>query len=123
MQKIILIIDDEPDTLELVKIRLEAAGYKALTAPDHEKAFSLMEKHLPDLVLLDVMMPGKSGYEVCNEIKSDERMRGVPVILFTAKSEQKARLKTNAGFLAADDYILKPFEPGELLKKIKKFIG
>lgn len=122
MKKMVLIIDDEPDSLELAKIRLEATGYKVLTAPDHEEAFSLMKRQIPDIILLDVVMPGRNGYEVCNEIKSNDMTRGVPVILFTANPDQKTRLAANAEFLAADDCIMKPFEPEELLGKIKKFI-
>ena len=123
MKKIIMIIDDEPDSLKLVKMRLEGSGYKVLTAESHEDAFSLMKRQVPDLVLLDVVMPGRNGYEVCNEIKNGEKTKNVPVILFTANSEQKTHLESNAGFIAADDCILKPFEPEELLAKIKKFVG
>jgi len=69
------------------------------------------------------MIPGTNGYEICNEIKSEKRTSKVPIILFTAKQDQEEHLKSNAKFIAADDYILKPFEPEELLKKIKSFIG
>ena len=123
MKKTILIIDDEPDSLALAKMRLEASGYKVLTAQSQEDAFSLMKRQVPDLVLLDVVMPGRNGYEVCNEIKNGDKTKDVPVVLFTANLEQKTHLESNAEFISADDCILKPFEPEELLAKIKKFIG
>lgn len=123
MPKIILIIDDEPDLLEVTSNRLKRSGYETVTALNYEEAFNSIRKKMPDLILLDIMMPDRDGYEVCNELKSDERTHNIPVVLFTAKAGQKERLKTNAEFLAADDYILKPFDPKVLLEKIKKFIG
>jgi CheY-like chemotaxis protein len=123
MSKRILIIDDEPDFLEVTSNRLKASGYEIMAVLNYEEAFNLMREKIPDLILLDVMMPDRDGYEVCNELKSDERTRSIPVVLFTAKAGQKECLATNAEFLAADDYILKPFDPKLLLKKIKKFIG
>jgi len=123
MSKRILLVDDEPDILDFVAMRLEAWGYEIITAPDGEKALELLERETPDLILLDVMMPGKDGYEVCNDIKSSEKTSRVPVILFTAKPQQKEKLQSNYDFIAADDYILKPFEPEVLLGKIKKFVG
>ena len=123
MPKKIMIIDDEPDSVKVVTIRLRAAGYEVLAATNCEDASGLLDTTTPDLVLLDVMMPDKDGYEMCNEIKCREETRNVPVILFTAKSGQKIHLKANAEFIAADDYILKPFEAEALLKKIKKFLG
>jgi DNA-binding response OmpR family regulator len=123
MKKTILIIDDEPDSLALVRMRIEASGYKVLTAENYEDAFNLMKRQIPDLVLLDVVMPGMNGYEVCNQIKNNDKTKDVPVVLFTANPEQKTRLESNAEFIAADDCIQKPFEPDELVAKIKKFIG
>ena len=118
----VLMIDDDPIMRKLI---LEMLGnrYEVLTSSNGLELPRLMTEFVPNLVLLDVMMPGKNGYEVCNEIKSGEKTRSIPVIMFTAKAEQKTRLKTNAGFIAADGYIMKPFEPDQLLKKIKKFIG
>lgn len=123
MEKKILIIDDEPDFLEVTAFRLESSGYRVAKALNYEEAFASIEKERPDLVLLDLMMPGKDGYEVCNELKTREDTAGIPIILFTAKQFQKSRLKANASFLAADDYILKPFDPAELLAKIARFLG
>lgn len=122
MPKKILIVDDEPELLDLVGLRLESFGYAVMKASDGKKAMELLTKEIPDLILLDVMMPGKDGYEVCNEIKSEERLSRIPIILFTAKPEQKEKLKSNYNFIAADDFIVKPFEPEDLLLKIKRFI-
>lgn len=123
MAKKILVIDDEPDVLNFAVLRLQSFGYEVQTAPDYLAAREMIRRSLPDLILLDVMMPGKDGYEACNELKCDESTKNIPIILFTAKPPQKERLETNAEFVAADDYILKPFEPEVLLKKIKKLIG
>ena len=122
MAKKIMLVDDEPEILDLVAMRLKSWGYDVITAIDGENALTLLEKHAPDLILLDVMMPGKDGYEICNEIKTDARTSKIPVVLFTAKPEQKEKLKSNYDFIAADDYILKPFEPEDLLLKIKRLI-
>ena len=123
MAKKILVIDDEPDLLKLATIRLSLAGYDVKTAANADDAFNIIGEEVPDLILLDVIMPDRNGYEVCNELKSSDKTRNVPVILFTANPDQKERIKSNYEFIAADDYILKPFEPEDLLKRIKKFIG
>ncbi|MBN2453294.1 MAG: response regulator [Candidatus Omnitrophica bacterium] len=123
MAKRILIIDDEPDLLKVTAKRLEASGYEVVTALDYEEAYHLMIERVPDLILLDVVMPGKDGYEACNELKSAADTRNVPIILFTAQPDQRERLKKNAKFIAADDYIMKPFDDDVLLEKIKRFIG
>lgn len=124
MAKKIMLVDDEPEILDLVEMRLKSFGYDVVTAEDGRRALELLDEYeKPDLILLDVMMPGRDGYEVCNEIKTNEKTANIPVILFTAKPEQKEKLKSNYDFMAADDYILKPFEPEDLLIKIKRFIG
>ena len=122
MAKKIMLVDDEPEILDLVSTRIKSWGYDVVTAIDGENALTLLKKQLPDLIFLDVVMPGKDGYEICNEIKTDARTSRIPVILFTAKPEQKEKLKSNYDFIAADDYILKPYEPEDLLLKIKRFI-
>jgi len=122
MAKKILLVDDEPDILDFVSTRLRSWEYEVITASDGEKALAAARDQMPDLILLDVMMPGKDGYETCNEIKSEESTSRIPVILFTAKPQQQEKLKSNYEFIAADDYIMKPFEPESPLAKIKKFI-
>jgi CheY-like chemotaxis protein len=122
MAKKILIVDDEPDLLDFAAIRVKTFGYDVITAVDGENALTILKKTAPDLILLDVMMPGRDGYEICNEIKSDPKLAKIPIVLFTAKPQQKERLKSNYEFIAADDFILKPYKAEDLLAKIKKFI-
>ncbi|MFA5500703.1 MAG: response regulator [Candidatus Omnitrophota bacterium] len=123
MAKKIMLVDDETELRDLVAMRLKSFGYEVCAAANGDEAMILLDDTIPDLILLDVMMPGKDGYEICNEIKTNEKTSHVPIILFTAKPEQKEKLKSNYDFMAADDYILKPFEPEDLLIKIKRFIG
>ena len=123
MSKKIMLVDDEPELRGIVALRLESLGYRVVIADDGQEAIQLLETEKPDLILLDVMMPGMDGYEVCNEIKTRDETSHIPVILFTAKPEQKEKIRSNYSFIAADDYILKPFETEDLLAKIKRFIG
>ena len=120
MEKTILIVDDESDVLSLMKIRLEGAGYKVLSASSGEKALELLEKNKTDLVLLDLLLPKMQGEEVCQRMKSDHKLKQIPVIIITAHAP---RIKETIHKICANDHILKPFEPAELLFKIKKFIG
>ena len=119
MDKTILIVDDEADVLSLLRIRLEAVGYKVLSASSGEKALELLEKNKPDLILLDLLLPRMQGEEVCQWLKSDHKLKHIPVIVLTAHT---TRIKETANKICANDYVLKPFEPGELLFKIKKLI-
>ena len=121
MGKKILIIDDEPDIIKVVKFRLIKTGYELMTAADGREGLELARVLKPDLVLLDYRMPFLNGDEVCKEIKKDESTKHIPVILMTASTQDT--LKENIQTMGADDYILKPFEPEELIKKIKRLIG
>ncbi|MCJ7838373.1 MAG: phosphate regulon transcriptional regulator PhoB [Burkholderiales bacterium] len=113
----ILIVEDEAAIQELIAVNLEGAGHRALRAADSEQALAIIRASLPDLVLLDWMLPGQSGLTVARQLRSDARTRGIPIIMLTAKSaEQDKILGLEAG---ADDYITKPFSPRELLARIK----
>jgi len=120
MAKKILVVDDEPDILKLAVMRLESSGYEVLMAQTGEETLELLEKTTPDLILLDLLLPKMQGDVLCKKIKSDPKLKHIPVILFTASS---IRVPARVGEIGADDYIVKPFEPDELLFKIKKFIG
>ncbi|MDD5196860.1 MAG: response regulator [Candidatus Omnitrophica bacterium] len=120
MGKKILIVDDEPDLLRVVCFRLEKIGYQVISAVNGQEALELAEKESPDLMLLDVRLPLLGGPEVCSRIKKDERLKHIPVILFTA-STQSITEKVQA--CGAQGYILKPFSSEELFKKIKEFIS
>jgi DNA-binding response OmpR family regulator len=112
----VLVADDEPHLLRLVKFRLEREGYNVLTAPDGEVALNLAREQLPDLCVLDVMMPKRSGFDVLRELRADERCRDMKVIMLTARAQDR---DVDAGFsLGADDYITKPFSPQELRVRI-----
>ncbi len=110
----ILAVDDEPRVLKLLKANLESSGYKVLTAEDGEAAIDLVERHLPDLVILDLMLPKMDGYAVCRHIRE---FSPVPIIMLTARSAQVDLIH---GFeVGADDYLTKPFSVTELLMRVQ----
>lgn len=116
MQKTILVVDDEKDILEMLKYNLEKEGHKVLTARDGKKALE-QAAHLPDLVLLDVMMPEMDGWEVCKQLKRTPRTAAIPVLFLTAKGTE---LDEVLGLeLGADDYIVKPISVRTLLARVK----
>ena len=103
----ILLVDDERDLLSLLDFNLRAAGFETLLATSGEQALSHLRRRIPDIVLLDLMLPDVPGTEVCRQLKSDPRTRHVPVVMLTAKGEEVDRV---VGFeLGADDYVTKPF--------------
>ena len=116
----ILIVDDELDIAEVTKIRLEQSGYEVICVPDGEKAFTFLQNNIPDLILLDLLLPGIHGKEICKKLKCDDRLKAIPVILFTASASDIPKIAKEIG---ADDYITKPYESEGLLGKVKKFIG
>jgi DNA-binding response OmpR family regulator len=122
MAKKILVIDDEGDILKLVQARLEAAGYEVAALESGERALKAALSEKPDLILLDVVMPGKNGCEVCRELKADEATRKIPVILFTAHYPEEEYVKIGSGEVGADGYIVKPFDAQALLDKIKALV-
>ncbi|MCX5665458.1 MAG: response regulator [Candidatus Omnitrophica bacterium] len=120
--KKILVIDDEGDLLKLARTRLEASGYKVLTLESGELAVETARSERPDLILLDIVMPGKNGCQVCKELKADKTTSSIPIIVFTAQYPEEEYVKTNTEEIGADDYVLKPFDAQELLAKIKFLI-
>lgn len=116
----IMLIEDELDLAEIIKMRLENSGYEVVTVPSGETALGLMQNNPPDLILLDLLLLGMRGEEFCKIIKADDKLKHIPVILFTASASNISKLCKEAG---ADDYLMKPFEPEDLLSKVKKFIG
>ncbi len=119
MAKKILFVDDEPDVLTTVTFRLTRSGYNVITAIDGEKAVSAIRTERPDLVLLDMRLPGMNGMEVCGVVRSDPDLKNTPIILFTASASSIAEDCAKCG---ANDYVLKPFDPKELLEKINKYL-
>ena len=118
VKKKILVIDDEGDLLKLAKTRLEASGYKVLTLDSGDHAVEYAKNEKPDLILLDIVMPGKNGYDVCRDLKADKVTGGIPVIIFTAQYSDEEYVKVNVKGAQADDFILKPFDARSLLTKI-----
>lgn len=113
----ILIVDDDPHIRELVRVFLEEAGMEADEAENGLKALASLEQEKADLVILDVMMPGMDGWELCREL---QRLYEMPVLMLTAKGETKQIVK---GFdLGADDYLVKPFQPAELIVRVKALL-
>jgi DNA-binding response OmpR family regulator len=117
----VLVADDDEDILELVAFRLERAGYEVITAHDGTEALAAARERLPDLAVLDVMMPGLTGYDVTRELRGDEATRAIPVILLTARVQEA---DVNRGFEAgADDYLRKPFSPQELRVRVHALLA
>jgi two-component system, OmpR family, phosphate regulon response regulator PhoB len=113
----ILVVEDEPAIQELIAANLQHAGHRVLRAYDAEEAIRLVRETLPDIVLLDWMLPGMSGIQFARRLRSEERTRDLPIIMLTARSEEHDKI---AGLDAgADDYLTKPFSPRELLARIK----
>jgi len=117
MSSTILVVEDEPAIQELIAVNLSFAGHKVLRAFDADQADTLIRAELPDLILLDWMLPGASGLAFARKLRGDERTRQIPVIMLTAKGAEQDKIDgLEAG---ADDYITKPFSPKELMARIK----
>lgn len=117
MAATILVVEDEPAIQELIAYNLKQAGHQPLRADNAEQAMNLVQNALPDLVLLDWMLPGQSGIDFARRLRSDKRTRTVPIIMLTARSDEQDKLTgLDTG---ADDYITKPFSPRELNARIK----
>lgn len=117
----ILLVDDEPDLVQMVSVRLSASGYEVVPAYDGQQALDQVKQVKPDLIILDLMLPKLDGYKVCRLLKFDERTKGIPVLIFTARAQvEDVTLATECG---ADAYLTKPFEARALLGKIQELLG
>jgi two-component system phosphate regulon response regulator PhoB len=117
MAATVLVVEDEPAIQELIAYNLRQAGHQALRADSAEQALRLVQDALPDLVLLDWMLPGLSGIELARRLRADRRTKGVPIIMLTARADEQDKLTgLDTG---ADDYITKPFSPRELNARVK----
>ena len=117
----ILLVEDEPNILESLSFIVKQAGHRVWVARDGDAALRTMEASVPDLVILDVMMPRRDGLEVCREIRAKTAWRGVKVIMLTAKGSEIDRRKGLE--MGADAYMIKPFSTREILEKIDHLIG
>ncbi|MFA6280916.1 MAG: response regulator transcription factor [Candidatus Omnitrophota bacterium] len=120
MKETILIVEDEKDIVKMLDYNLKKEGFKTLSAHDGEDALELVAKNLPDLVILDLMLPGIDGLEVCKTLKKENKTSSIPIIILTAKSQETDKI---VGLeLGADDYVTKPFSPRELIARIKAIL-
>lgn len=116
-RKRILLIEDEEDIASLIKLQAELSGYKLHVEVDGINGLRAVEREKPDLVILDIMLPGQNGFDVCRKIKSNPELRGIPLIILSAKNDE---IDVLLGLeLGADDYIEKPFSPKVLMSRIK----
>ena len=117
MKDKILIVEDEKDIVKMLEYNLKKEGFKVIDARDGEDALDLAARHYPGLILLDLMLPGMDGLEVCRALKKEPKTASIPIIMLTAKSQESDKV---VGLeLGADDYITKPFSPRELIARIK----
>lgn len=116
----ILVVEDDVDILQLVAHNLKAADFNVLTAQEGYEALSVAKKHLPQLVILDIMLPGLDGFEVCKELRRSPTTRNIPILMLTAKGEEVDRIVGME--LGADDYVVKPFSPRELILRVRAIL-
>lgn len=120
LKKVILAIDDEKDLIELVRYNLELEGFRVRSAANGEAGLAIARADSPDLILVDLMLPGMDGLEVCRRLRSDKKTAAIPLIMLTAKSSESDRI---VGLeLGADDYVTKPFSPRELIARIRALL-
>ncbi|MBK7983994.1 MAG: response regulator [Candidatus Competibacteraceae bacterium] len=117
----ILVVDDEPNIVLSLEFLMKQAGFQVRTASDGEAALTAVAAETPDLVLLDVMMPRKNGYEVCQAIRANPDWKAVRIIMLTAKGREVEREKGMA--LGADDYITKPFATQEVVERVRELLA
>lgn len=120
MAKKILIVDDEPDILDILKYILDKEGFKVRKAKNGEEAIAKAYEEKPDLILLDIMMPKKDGIEVCRQLRSDKKFNDTFIVFLTARKEEYSEV---AGFdVGADDYVVKPIKPRSLVSRINTLL-
>ena len=116
----IFIVEDEPDILDVISYSLNREGFQIESSLDGAESIELIQQFKPDLILLDLMLPGMGGLDVCRHLKNDELSKHIPIIMVTAKGEE-SDIVLGLG-LGADDYISKPFSPRELIARIKSVL-
>jgi len=117
----ILIADDEPNIVISLEFLLKREGFEVSVARDGQEALDAIRRDRPQLVLLDVMMPKKSGYDVCQEVRADELIKGTKILMLTARGRELDIAKGSA--MGADDYMTKPFSTKELVLKVRELLG
>ncbi|MDF1577645.1 MAG: response regulator [Desulfurivibrionaceae bacterium] len=117
----VLLVDDEANILLSLQFLMQQEGYEVLVARNGDEAMAIARRHLPDLAILDVMLPGPNGYEVCQAMRAEPRLAGLYILMLTAKSNPAEREKGLA--MGADDYVSKPFSNKELVDKVRAVLG
>ena len=120
MTRTVLLVDDEPNIILSLEFLIEQAGYESRVARDGEAALKAIEEHKPDLVLLDVMLPKRDGFDVCERIRANPAWKDIRIVMLTAKGRDSEREKGLA--LGADAYITKPFSTRDAMEQIKRFL-
>lgn len=120
LKKTLLLVEDNPDLLEVLRLTFEREGYRLFTAEDGERALEKARRHAPHLILLDLMLPKMDGLEVCRQLRADPAFAQVPILMLTAKSEE-ADVVLGLG-LGADDYVCKPARPRELVARVASLL-
>ena len=121
MTRKIVLAEDEPQIARLIEFKLKKEGYDVTWRENGEEALKAIKADKPDLILLDIMMPVMDGYEVLRRLKEDENLGDIPVIMLTARAQEKDVVKGID--MGAEDYITKPFQPAELLARVKRILG
>lgn len=116
-QTSVLIVEDEVAIVTMLRYNLEKEGFKVLSTGDGDEAVTLVKEHLPDIIVLDWMLPGMSGIEICKQIRWNNDTKNIPVIMLSARGEEGDRIRGLD--VGADDYMVKPFSPSELIARIK----
>lgn len=117
MNKLISVVDDEEDILNLVAVNLKKAGFRTREFPAVDSFYRFLKSDIPDLIILDLMLPDTDGYEVCKYLKKEDSLKNIPIIMLTARAEESERILGLE--LGADDYVTKPFSPRELVARVK----
>jgi len=119
--KRVLVVDDEPHVVKTLTFVLKKEGYEVSTAENGEEAINQVHESKPDLMFLDVMMPRKNGYEVCQELKNDSNLKSIYIIMLSAKGQETDKEK--ALNLGADEFMTKPFSPAGVVTRIRELLG
>jgi two-component system phosphate regulon response regulator PhoB len=120
MEDTVLVVEDEADVVDLLRYHLKRAGYRVIEANSGHAGLEAARSQRPHAVILDIMLPGMTGLEVCRALKSDRETASIPIVMLTARSEVKDRIKGLEG--GADDYVVKPFSPKEIVLRIQGLI-
>ncbi|HOT75964.1 MAG TPA: response regulator [Candidatus Wallbacteria bacterium] len=121
MGKKILVVDDEVHIVNILKFNLKKSGYDVITAANGEEALGMIASEMPDLILCDVMMPKLTGFEVCQKVKNDDKLKAIPFILLTAKGQE---VDKDIGLkFGADLYLTKPFSPKNIVDKVTEILA